>query len=237
MKFANGYALLAAVLGAGALTAAAGCRPAASTADAAPAPPAGAATAEADGTAAAGSAAVEQASAATGGPQSRTAAKPVVSEYAKNVPPVLLSAGHAKLCKVNVGDAFPAIELPQLSGGKATLESLAGARATIVAFWTADQWMSRSALRDLARAGGEGVAIVGVAEGGDAAAAQRTVAEAGAKFPQLSDPDGAALAQVGETALPRVYVLDSQRRVAWFDIEYSEATRRELLQTLAALTQ
>ena len=37
------------------------------------------------------------------------------------------------------------------------------------------------------------------------------------------------------TPLPRIYVLDAQRRIAWFDIEYSEATRRELQQTLAAL--
>lgn len=231
MKFAHGYALLAAVVGAGALSAGAGCRPAASTAEAAQA------GAEPGGTAGGTGAADQQAPGANSGPQARTAAKPVVSEYAKNVPPVLLSSGHAKLCKVNVGDAFPAIELPQLSGGTTTLESLAGARATVVAFWTADQWMSRSALRDLARAGGEGVAIVGVAEGPDAAAAQKTVAESGARFPQLSDPDGAALAQVGESALPRVYVLDSQRRIAWFDIEYSEATRRELLQTLSALTK
>jgi hypothetical protein len=35
--------------------------------------------------------------------------------------------------------------------------------------------------------------------------------------------------------MPRVYVIDGNHRIAWFDIEFSEATRRELRQTLATL--
>jgi peroxiredoxin len=173
-------------------------------------------------------------------PQPREAAKPVVEEYAANVPPVLLSAAHRKLCKVFVGDSMPAVELPKLDGGNANLESLAGSKATVVLFWTKDHWMSETALRDLARdvAGrypNDAVAVVGVAVNLSPADAQPTVAAAAAKFPQLVDADGKALAPVGEGSLPRTYVLDGQRRIAWFDIEYSEATRRELHQTLAAL--
>jgi hypothetical protein len=82
----------------------------------------------------------------------------------------------------------------------------------------------------------EGVALVGIAVGMKADAAQGAAAKANAKYPQLIDEQSTALAQVGENALPRVYVLDAERRIAWFDIEYSEATRRELEQTLAALT-
>ena len=48
--------------------------------------------------------------------------------------------------------------------------------------------------------------------------------------------DGAALAQIGSVALPRLYVLDPTGNIVWFDIEYSESTRRELAQTLRVLT-
>jgi peroxiredoxin len=167
----------------------------------------------------------------------RQAAKPVVSDGAAGVPPVLLSSGHAKLCKVNVGEIIPTIELPQATGGAATLDSLAGARATVVLFWANDRWMSAMALQDLARiAVPDGVAIVGIAVNVSADAAQTRLAAAGARFPQLIDAEGTAFAQVGELALPRIYVLDAQRQIAWFDIEYSEATYRELQQTLATLT-
>jgi peroxiredoxin len=170
-------------------------------------------------------------------PEVREVAKPVVGEYAANVPAVLLSAEHAKLCTVNVGDAFPAIDLPKLGGGNASVKSLAGAKATIVAFWTDDRWMSKTALHDLVRAAGDGVSIVGVAVGVKQDAAEKTLADSGVKFTQLVDEQGSAFAQVGTGALPRLYVLDGEGRVAWFDIEYSEATRRELKQTLAALTE
>lgn len=167
--------------------------------------------------------------------EKREAAKPVVGEYGAEVPPVLLSSGHAKLCKVNVGDEFPAIQLPALSGGSA--EFAYGPKATVVVFWTTDRWMSGTALRDLAASSPDGVSIVGVAVGAKPDAAQKLIAETGAKFTQLADADGAAFAQVGQGALPRLYVLDPQHHVAWFDIEYSEATRRELQQAIAALTK
>jgi peroxiredoxin len=170
----------------------------------------------------------------TSAPQRRETAKPIIGEYGANVPPVLLSSGHAKLCKVSVGDEFPAMQLPPLTGG-GSAEIAYGAKATVVLFWTTDRWMSVSALRDLVAISPEGVSIVGVAVGTKPDAAGNVIAETGAKFTQLLDANGAAFSQLGESALPRVYVLDAQHHIAWFDIEYSEATHRELQQTLAAL--
>jgi peroxiredoxin len=172
---------------------------------------------------------------ATSRPQLREAAKPIIGEYGADVPPVLLSSGHAKLCKTKVGDEFPAIQLPAVSGGSA--EFAYGPKATVVVFWTTDRWMSGTALRDLAAISADGVSIVGVAVGAKADAASNMIAKSGAKFTQLLDASGAAFAQVGQGALPRVYVLDPQHHIAWFDIEYSEATRRELNQAIAALTK
>jgi hypothetical protein len=73
-------------------------------------------------------------------------------------------------------------------------------------------------------------------------------ADAGVKFVTLAGPalgnkfaslsiDKAKLAQtLGEGRGPRVYVLDASGKVAWFDIEYSLSTHRELHAALGELT-
>lgn len=181
-----------------------------------------------------------EAPAAGAGPVERTAAKPVTETYSASVPPVLLASEHASLCKVNVGDAFPAIALPKVGGGDAKVADLAGKKATVVLFWAPDRWMAEGALADLAieaaAFGGKGAGFVGIVEGPADGKADELIKSAGG-LTQLTDADRAALGQVGASALPRIYVLDSAGKVAWFDIEYSEATRRELRQTLAELTK
>ena len=130
---------------------------------------------------------------------------------------------------------------PKLGGGDAKVADLAGKKATVVLFWAPDRWMAEGALVDLgieaAAFGGKGAGFVGIVEGPANDKTDGLIKSAGTGLTQLADADGAALAQVGELALPRIYVLDSQGKVAWFDIEYSEATRRELRQTLAELTK
>jgi peroxiredoxin len=174
-------------------------------------------------------------------PKKRVTAKPVVAEYSANVPKVLLTAEHAALCKARVGDVFPGFELPQIGSGPTKISTFAGSKATVILFWTPTHWMSRAALTDIAKdvsakARDSTIGVIGVAESPTAEAAQEVMTQAGAKFAQLLDAEGSGLAQVGADALPRVYVLDSSQKISWFDIEYSEATRRELQQTLAALT-
>lgn len=164
------------------------------------------------------------------------AAKPVIA----GVPPVLLSAAETDLCKLTVGDELPVIELPKYGGGDGELAKLLGERATIVLFWTPDQWMARTALGDIQRdiaddAEDRGVAVIGVIVGGQADAVQTELEKSGANFTQLVDAEGQTLARCGSPTLPRVYVLTADKKIVWFDIEYSETTRRELQATLAAL--
>ena len=139
-----------------------------------------------------------------------------------------------------LGDAFPAILLPRLDGLDAALAKLQGKQATVVILWGRDYWMTRAALSDLAKDvprlfENKPVALVGVAVGHTPATANPVLAATGAKFPQLLDAEGQAVAKVTAAVLPQIYVLDGTGKVAWFDIEYSESTRRELQQTLEAL--
>ena len=159
-----------------------------------------------------------------------------------SIPQVFLSKLHAQWCAANVGDSFPMLELPQLSGEPTKLSTLFGKRATVVLFWNADRWMSRMALNDLIDLvanvyDSQQIAVVGIAVRQPAGAVRRVVDETNATFPQLLDTNGDALAQVGSVALPRIYVLDPAGNIVWFDIEYSESTRRELTQSLGVLAE
>ncbi|NOY42113.1 MAG: TlpA family protein disulfide reductase [Planctomycetes bacterium] len=156
------------------------------------------------------------------------------------IPPVWLSTAHSKLCKVVVGEAFPAIKLPLLGGETTDLATLRGADATVILFWHPDRWMARTALVDLERDvvkkyAADRVAVIGIAVHQPSGAAQEIINRSHATYPQLLDTAGEALSKVGTYALPRLYVLDAAGRVVWFDIEYSEGTRRELEQTLGVL--
>lgn len=158
---------------------------------------------------------------------------PANSQEAPAIPEVHLSRGHAAACKVGVGDTFPAVRAPRLGGGAAELQQLYGDAATVVMFWSGDDPMSRMALGDLQRDVAEphasrGVAVVGIAVKQSAEDAQAALQKGGAEFPVLVDEGGEAFAAVGTDKLPRVYLLDPQGKILWFDIEYSLATRREL---------
>jgi peroxiredoxin len=165
------------------------------------------------------------------------------TEAPPKIPPVVLSKQHDALCKVKVGDALPAIELPRVDNGRpAKLADLFGERATVVVFWTTDRRMALAQLADLQRDvikpfAKRGVAVVGIAVNETASTAQASLQKAGARFPNLLDARGQAFAAVGSKKLPRTYVVDSQGKILWFDIEYSHATRRELRRALRAVTR
>jgi peroxiredoxin len=128
-------------------------------------------------------------------------------------------------------------------GGQTTeLATLRGQQATVVLFWHPDRWMARTALTDMQRDiasqfDAKQVAVVGIAVRLPPEAVQVALSQAGATFPQLLDTDGQAFSKVGTATFPRIYVLDPAGKIIWFDIEYSEGTRRELWQTLRYLTE
>jgi peroxiredoxin len=160
---------------------------------------------------------------------------------APTIPLVYLTTEHAALCRVRVGDRLPDIKLNRVSGGSVDLKSLRGEQGTVVLFWHPDLWMAHTALGDLQREVVDSwpekqVSVVGLAVKTSPADVRRETEATGAKFSQLLDPDGKAFDQVGLVNLPRVYVLNAAGEIVWFDLEYSESTRRELHNTLVFLT-
>lgn len=173
--------------------------------------------------------------------QQHSVMKIPVEPIEPEIPRVWLSAGHASQCKVGVGESFPDLKLPSLAGSMTDLATLRGTQATIVLFWHPDRWMARTALIDMQRDvakkyNPKQVSIVAIAVHQPADSIQGILDQVEPKFPQLLDGSGEALAKVGTFSLPRIYVLDPEGTIVWFDIEYSEATRRELQQTLSVLT-
>lgn len=159
------------------------------------------------------------------------------------IPEVVLSEQHAKLVRVRAGDPLPSLSLPTAvapDSEPTPLTELYGAQATVVLFWKGDGYMAKTALRDLAvdvvePLAQRGVRVAAVAVETPPRVASELTAALGYDGPVLLDADGSAFWQVGSQRLPQIFVLDAQGQIAWFDIEYSQATRRELRQTLSVL--
>jgi len=158
------------------------------------------------------------------------------------MPKVLLTEGHAKTCLVKVGDPLPDIQLPDLDGKQQSLDKLLGSKLTVVAFWTSSHPYAVEELADLgptisARFGARGVHVIAVNERDSPEAARKTLEGLGVKFPNLMDDQGTALGQIATGRLPRTYLIDHQRKILWFDIEYSRSTRRDLLRAIQVSLQ
>jgi hypothetical protein len=68
--------------------------------------------------------------------------------------------------------------------------------------------------------------------GGEVAHVRELTGDAADKIVSLVDADGALFRQFATSLLPRTYVLDKNRTILWFDIEYSQSTQRDLVNTL-----
>lgn len=169
------------------------------------------------------------------------AAKPEEPPAPPTIPKVSMSDETRAGCLVQVGDAMPAAELVDFDGQKHTLESQYGKRLTVLCFWTIGekrraQLVAQAALQDLAKeiAGpfeAEGVRVVAVNVGDAAADARRHIDEAGVELPCLSDAKGELFARLAkDRKMPRVYLLDADGKILWFDVEYSRSSREDLTQ-------
>lgn len=155
------------------------------------------------------------------------------------MPKVALTEKLLETCKLKVGDRLP--DSTNLAGldGK-SVRTLFGPKATVVLFWSTANPYALQALEDLERDvaaayGAKGVAVIGINVKDSAEAADKAVRSAGAKYRQLRDPQGDYFAQVATEGLPRLYLLDAEGTIVWFDVQYQESTRQDLLLALPAL--
>jgi hypothetical protein len=168
--------------------------------------------------------------------------KPAEPSPPPTIPKVNLSDELRAGCLVNVGDVLPKAELPDLAGKSQSLNSLYGKKLTVVFVWkgatrralleAAD--MVRSLTNDVAKPfQDKGVQVIGIEVGESNVDLHEEPGSyvADAKFPHLLDSTGQFLAGLAKDGkLPRVYLLDAQGKILWFDVEYSRSTREDLLQ-------
>jgi hypothetical protein len=75
--------------------------------------------------------------------------------------------------------------------------------------------------------------VVAVNVGDAVERVRQHAANAGAAFANLLDPKGEFLAKAAkDRQLPRVFLVDGQGKILWFDVEYSRTTRHDLLQAI-----
>jgi peroxiredoxin len=161
------------------------------------------------------------------------------------IPEVRLTEQFRDTCLVVVGDRFPAAELVDTSGDPHQVLELLGEKLTVVFFWHVDDspWARPAALAALGDLENEivlphaehGVRVLGINVQNTAEIAQQCLSEAQATFTMLVDSDGAYFGKVATEKTPRVYLLDQDGKVVWFDIEFSPTTRRQLTQAIEAV--
>ena len=186
-------------------------------------------------------------------PESQTkpetaAAKPKAKEVSP--PPatlqVALSDRLRATCLVNVGDAMPQAELVDLQGKPHALGALQDRKLTVVCFWTIGasrqaQLRSEETLRDLTKEiavpfADKGVGVVGINVGDSAENVGKFVSQTGTALPCLLDPKGEFYAKIAtDRKMPRVFLLDAEGRILWFDVEFSRVARRDFVRSLQAM--
>jgi peroxiredoxin len=158
------------------------------------------------------------------------------------IPEVLLPDALRETCIVAVGDPMPDARLRDLAGEEHSLGDLRGEKLTVVFFWTRGSSefsaiAAQTQLEDLQQDVYEpyeqkGVRVIAVNEGNDPESVRKLVEQAAVGYPVLLDADGALFAKVATEELPRAYLLDAEGKILWFDLEYSETTRANLMQAI-----
>jgi hypothetical protein len=156
------------------------------------------------------------------------------------IPEVLLPEALDKTCLRKVGDAMPEAELPDPAGNVQSFHRAFGDKLTVVFFWTSGSsefsaLAARQALEDLEKDVYEpyrekGVQVIGVNEGDPADVAKGLLGEAKVTYPNLLDSDAVLFAQVATERLTRLYLLDAEGKILWFDLEFTRTTRDKLTQ-------
>ena len=166
------------------------------------------------------------------------------SRSAAEHPQGLLDGGTAKSSLLRVADLLPDATLANLSGKTLSIRGQFGKHLTVLVFFHAGgvvgSMRSKELLQDLDRdvvaaQGKKGVAVIAVDVRDPPETVKDLVQEARVSYPVLLDSDGVYFAKVATGVFPRIYALDPEGKVLWFDLEYSTTTRYSLKQTILSV--
>lgn len=153
------------------------------------------------------------------------------------IPKVLLSEGHKKTCLKRVGDEVGDVTLKDINGQSVKLTDELSDQLTVLVFWTQNsvsgyEQFRRIPVDILGKFAAYRVKVVAINVGGTTEETKRLTGNAGDKVLSLVDTDSSLFNQFASKHIPRTYVLDKDGRIAWFDLEYSEGSRRSLTNSL-----
>ena len=159
------------------------------------------------------------------------------TEPAPEIPSVTLPQSDLAHCFVKVGDVIPTVDLPLPGDATAqSLDTLRGTKATVLLLWNPENLYSVQGLEMLntelpktfgADLDAKRLAIVAVASSATPETVGDTVAASEVSYPVLVDADGSWCAKVADKPY-RLFLLDANGTIAWFDLECGDASLRDL---------
>jgi hypothetical protein len=160
------------------------------------------------------------------------------------IPKVGLTDTLRATCLVSVEDKFPDSDITSADGSKVAVHSLFGENYSVVFLWSGvgsnyARLTAISALQDLQTDiaepyAGKGVKVLAINVGDNPQTVHQQLAKNGPKISCYFDEKRTLFNKVAKSMLPRVYLLDAGGKIIWFDTEYSQASRRNLMQAVLA---
>jgi hypothetical protein len=161
------------------------------------------------------------------------------------LPTIAFTAAHRATCKLFVGDTLPSLDGTTDITGTLPLPIPKNTRYSVYAFVQPGDAETLELMSDLGplltqKYGSRGVNAVVVFVGEPDEAAKSFAQEHKNDFATIVSSDGAELSKITDNPqglMPRIFLIDSEWRILWFDIEYSRTTRRDLDAALRYLTR
>lgn len=161
------------------------------------------------------------------------------------IPMVGLTDTLRATCLVNVGDIMPDGDVSTTDGSKISLQSQYGEKFTVLFLWSEGgsnyaRLTADAALNDLQSDiidpyAGKGIKVIGINVGDKPQLVRQQLEKIGVTMSYYFDPDKAFFSKVAKSMLPRVYLLNASGKIIWFDTDYSQASRRNLMQAIQVL--
>lgn len=163
--------------------------------------------------------------------KSKEISKLIENDLPVLMPEIFLLGAQKKMCKVSQGEKMPDFALRDLEGEEHTLSSVLKQKLTVVFFWNAGEKEPRSfeeeqsfnALKYLeynSQNQSDDVHFVFLNVGQNSDAIRKALEAREVKIPVLMDMEKTLYNKIATGILPRIYLLDKQGRILWFDVGF-----------------